>query len=81
LKRLAQSNQVICVTHQAQIARYADTHLRVSKDIKGQRTETCVAQLEGPERVDELARMMAGSRVTEVTREHAKELLEMECVE
>jgi DNA repair protein RecN (Recombination protein N) len=75
LHRLAQSNQVVCVTHQAQIARYADTHLQVSKEIKGQRTVTKVTRLEADERVEELARMMAGAGVTEVTRQHAQEML------
>jgi DNA repair protein RecN (Recombination protein N) len=76
LKRLSHSNQVICVTHQAQIARYADTHLQVAKEIKGQRTVTNVTRLEAKERVEELARMMAGAGVTTVTREHAKEMLD-----
>ncbi len=75
LQRLSQSNQVICVTHQAQIARYADTHLQVSKEVKGQRTVTKVAKLEAKERVEELARMMAGAGVTAVTRQHAQEML------
>jgi DNA repair protein RecN (Recombination protein N) len=76
LQRLSQSNQVICVTHQAQIARYADTHLQVAKEIKGQRTVTKVVKLEAKDRVEELARMMAGAGVTTVTREHAKEMLD-----
>jgi DNA repair protein RecN (Recombination protein N) len=76
LKKLAKSNQVICVTHQAQIARYADTHLLVAKETKGQRTLTWVRCLALPERIEELARMMAGASVTEVTRQHAAELLQ-----
>ena len=75
LHRLARSNQVVCVTHQAQIARYADIHLQVSKEVRGQRTVTTVTRLATEERVEELARMMAGAGVTEVTRQHAKELL------
>lgn len=75
LKRLAGSNQVICVTHQAQIARYADVHLQVAKAVKGQRTETRVVKLSSPERVAELARMIAGTNLSEVTFEHARELL------
>jgi DNA repair protein RecN (Recombination protein N) len=75
LKRLAQSNQVICVTHQAQIARYADVHLQVAKEVKGQRTVTTVSRLGQQQQVEELARMMAGVGVTEVTRQHAKEML------
>lgn len=75
LKRLSKSNQVICVTHQAQIARYADTHLQVSKQVKGQRTVTNVNVLDGDMRVEELSRMIAGAGVTKTTRQHAKELL------
>lgn len=75
LNRLARSNQVICVTHQAQIARYADNHLQVFKEVRGQRTVTTVTRLAAEERVEELARMMAGAGVTEVTRQHARELL------
>lgn len=75
LQRLARSNQVICVTHQAQIARYADTHLQVVKEVKGQRTVTKVARLEAKQRVEELARMMAGAGVTAVIRQHAEEML------
>ncbi len=75
LHRLAQTNQVVCVTHQAQIARYADIHLQVLKEIQGQRTVTTVNRLTADEKVEELARMMAGAGVTEVTRQHAREML------
>ena len=76
LKKLAKSNQVICVTHQAQIARYADIHLQVTKEVKGQRTVTRIAKLEGEDRIQELGRMIAGANLTKVTLEHAKELLQ-----
>jgi len=75
LKCLAASNQVVCVTHQAQIARYADVHLRVAKVEKGHRTITTVASLDPAQRVEELSRMIAGLDITPITREHAKELL------
>ena len=77
LKKLAKSNQVICVTHQAQIARYADIHLQVAKEIKGQRTLTRVVKLEAKDRVRELARMIAGTNLTDVSLQHAKELLQV----
>ncbi len=76
LKKLAKSNQVICVTHQAQIARYADIHLQVAKEIKGQRTVTRIMRLEVEEQIQELARMIAGTNLTEVTLKHARELLQ-----
>lgn len=75
LKRLAQTNQVLCVTHQSNIARYADAHYQVSKDFAGGRTLTRVTPLDGEGRIDELARMIAGAEVTPLAKKHAKELL------
>lgn len=75
LRKLAELNQVICVTHQAQIARYADHHLRVQKSVKGDRTITSIQVLSREGRVEELARMLAGSDITEITIKHAEELL------
>jgi DNA repair protein RecN (Recombination protein N) len=57
------------------IAAMADRHLAVSKRVSGGRTTARVALLERPERVEELARMLAGERVTETTRRQARELL------
>jgi DNA repair protein RecN (Recombination protein N) len=75
LKRLARANQVLCITHQAQIARHADEHFRVLKQVAGSRTMTTVERLNQPGRVEELARMMGGAEITAVTKQHAKELL------
>lgn len=75
LKKLAASNQVLCVTHQAQIARFADVHLSVAKIETNGRTETVVMKLDEDGRVEELARMLAGSSVTTTTLKQAKELL------
>ncbi len=74
LGRLARAHQVFVVTHLAQVASEADRQLVVSKRLEGDRTrvETAVAQGDG--RIDELARMLAGS-VTETARRHAAELL------
>ncbi len=78
LKRLAKSNQVICVTHQAQIARYADVHLQVVKTVQGQRTLTTLNRLEAEGRVNEIARMMAGANVTDISIKYARQLLSNE---
>lgn len=78
LKRLAKSNQVICVTHQAQIARYADVHLQVVKTVQGQRTLTTLNRLEAEGRVNEIARMMAGANVTDISIKYARQLLNNE---
>lgn len=76
LKSLAESRQVLCVTHQPQIARFADHHLVVSKEVEKGRTNTSVKQLEGEERVEELARMIGGGEESaETTIEAARWLL------
>jgi DNA repair protein RecN (Recombination protein N) len=72
---VARSNQVLCVTHQAQIARYADAHFLVKKLVDEARTRTLVDELKEGERVDELARMLGGNEVTPLARRHARELL------
>jgi DNA repair protein RecN (Recombination protein N) len=61
LKHLARKQQVLCVTHQPQIARFADTHLAVSKQTDGDRTRTFVKEIHGEERVLELVRMVGGT--------------------
>ncbi len=75
LRRLAAGNQVLCVTHQAQIARYADAHFVVNKEIRGARTMTRIGELTQAERVEELARMIGGAEITVLARRHARELL------
>jgi len=75
LKRLAQTNQVLCVTHQPQIARFADNHLTVQKELTKNRTQVTVNKLDRNGRVEELARMLTGAEITESARRHAKELL------
>jgi DNA repair protein RecN (Recombination protein N) len=75
LKRLAASNQVLCVTHQAQIARFADLHFSVEKRVVGERTEVIIDKLNRKGRVEELARMIGGAEITELTRRHAHEML------
>jgi DNA repair protein RecN (Recombination protein N) len=75
LHRLAQVNQVLCITHQAQVARYADIHHLVSKEVAKDRTRTLVHKLDAQGRVEELARMLAGNEITVTARKHAKELL------
>lgn len=75
LKKLAATNQVLCVTHQAQIARYADAHFLVSKEVGDKRTKTSVNLLNQQGRIDELARMLAGNEITQTAKKHARELL------
>jgi len=75
LQDLSGRYQVLCVTHLAQIAAFADHQYRIEKRIMDGRTVTRVEALAGDERVDELARMMSGSRVTDAARQHIKEML------
>jgi DNA repair protein RecN (Recombination protein N) len=72
---LARSKQVICVTHLAAIAARADHHLSVAKSLKGGRHVTGISVLEPEQRIDEVARLIAGERVTAATRASARELL------
>jgi len=75
LKDLSGRYQILCVTHLAQIAAFGDYQYRIEKIVAGGRTLTRVEAMTGEARVDELARMMSGSRVTEAARQHIKELL------
>jgi len=75
LKRLGERYQVLCVTHQPQIARFADAHYRVVKEVVGGRTQVRVERLGQRERVEELARMLGGREITEAVRRHARELI------
>jgi DNA repair protein RecN (Recombination protein N) len=76
LKALAAHKQILCVTHQAQIARFADHHYAVSKRVEGERTLTSVRELDGAERVGELARMIGGAEEVETARETARWMIE-----
>jgi DNA repair protein RecN (Recombination protein N) len=75
LKKLAAHHQVLCVTHQPQIAALADVHFVVEKEMSGERTTVQIAKLNKNARVEELARMLTGATVTDTARRHAKELL------
>jgi len=75
LSRLARDKQVICITHLPQIARFAAAHFRVSKETRAGRTQTRIARLDEPDRVEELASLLAGKEVTATARAHARELL------
>ena len=75
LKALAQSAQVLCVTHLAQIASFADHHYLISKKEVSGRSRTSVRRLAAEERTEELARMISGAKLTESSRKHAEQLL------
>jgi DNA repair protein RecN (Recombination protein N) len=75
--RVSIGSQVICITHLPQVAAMADTHLYISKQIKNDRTKTSIKPLSTDEKVKEIGRMIAGAEITDLTTEHAKELLEL----
>lgn len=75
LRDLAGTHQVICITHLPQIAVYGDRHFLVEKQVEGQRTGTGIRNLSSQERVQEIARMLGGSVVTEKTLQRAEEML------
>ncbi len=75
LAKLAKSSQVICITHLPQIAKYAFAHYRVSKEVKSGRTKTTIERLNEEERVNEIARMLAGAKISKTTLTHAREIL------
>lgn len=77
LARLAADAQVIAVTHLPQVAAFARHHFRVLKDDDGNVTSSSVVLLTGEERVDELARMLAGQEDSATAQAHARELLEL----
>jgi DNA repair protein RecN (Recombination protein N) len=75
LRQLAEYHQVLCVTHQPQVAALADSHFVVQKEMSGTRTTVAVSKLDKNARVEELARMLTGATVTDTARKHAKEML------
>ena len=75
LSQLSKDSQVLCVTHQAQIAAFADNHLFISKSVRDDRTFTQVDALDTDGRVRELARIVGGEQITDSALNHARELL------
>ena len=76
LRTLAGQAQVLCVTHLPQVAAQGQHHLRVSKHIDGKSVQTSMAQLQPEEKVEEIARMLGGVKITAQTLAHAREMLE-----
>ncbi len=75
LKELAHTQQVLCVTHQAQIASLADQHFLVEKETIGKKTRVSVRDLKEKGKVEEIARMLTGAQITETARQHAREMI------
>ncbi|MCH8335003.1 MAG: DNA repair protein RecN [Proteobacteria bacterium] len=77
LRELGETRQVVCVTHLPQVASLADHHFRIFKISDGKSTKTAVTNLGIDERVEELARMLGGVKITARTRDHAAEMLRL----
>ncbi len=75
LKEVSRCHQVLCITHLASIASYADTQFRVSKSVVNDRTQSTIVKLSESERVEEIARMLGGTSITATSRERAAEMI------
>ncbi|HEU5141506.1 MAG TPA: DNA repair protein RecN [Bacillales bacterium] len=75
--KLSVRSQVFCITHLPQVAAMADTHLYIMKEENNNRTTTYVDSLDDHRKVNEIGRMISGAKMTDLTKRHAKELLEL----
>jgi DNA repair protein RecN (Recombination protein N) len=75
LRELGKGRQVLCVTHLPQVAAAADYQWQVSKTVENGVTLSSIAVLGGEQRVEEIARMLGGVKITDTTRKHAAEML------
>lgn len=76
LRAVAKNKQVLCITHLAQLASKADNHYLIEKNVIDGKTATTVTLLSGQRRIEEIARIMGGSQVTQTTLDAARELIE-----
>ncbi len=77
LSNIGKKKQIICITHLPQIAANADTHYCIEKSTDNERTFTTIRKLDKDQKRDEIARLIAGSNITEKTIEHASEIIEL----
>ena len=74
---VSNTHQVFCVTHLPQIASMSDTHYLISKEVKGNKTFTSVLKMSEEQKKHEIAKMIGGSKVTELTLENSEELIKI----
>lgn len=77
LHNIAKKKQILCITHLPQIAANADTHFCISKKSDENRTYTTIKKLKDEESINEIARLIAGSNITDTTIEHAREIVNL----
>lgn len=75
IRKLSDNHQVLCVTHLAQVAKFADSHITVKKEFIDNSTKIKIDLLDKEKRIDELARMMGGVKITQKTIDAAREML------
>lgn len=75
LNRLAQSSQALVITHSAQVAGFADKHFKISKSSENNTTTTSVAEINGDDRVNEIARIISGAEITPESLATARTLM------
>lgn len=75
LHALSEKKQVICVSHQPQLAAAADNHFKIKKTENGERTVTTADELDSEQRIEEIARIIDGDNITDASRTHAREML------
>ncbi|TFJ93720.1 DNA repair protein RecN [Lentibacillus salicampi] len=79
IQQISSQSQVLCITHLPQVAAMADTHKRIQKYAENHRSSTIVAELSKDEKINELGRMITGTKLTDTAKSHATELLELAC--
>lgn len=77
ISKISTTHQVICITHLPQIAALADSHYLIDKKIIGNKAITKIVKLNYDERIEELSRLLGGVNLTEITKQHAREMIEM----
>ncbi|RDI41203.1 DNA repair protein RecN [Falsibacillus pallidus] len=77
IHQVASHSQVLCISHLPQVAAMADTHLLIQKNIASGRTTTSVTPLDNDTKIKEIGRMISGVEITDLTKKHAQELLEL----
>ncbi|MEF9983794.1 MAG: DNA repair protein RecN [Oscillospiraceae bacterium] len=79
LSQVAQNHQVICITHLAQVASFGNSHFKISKKVLDNHTFTSVDELSIDDRIKELARIVVGDKITDISLKNAEEMLTDNC--
>lgn len=77
IHKVASGSQVLCISHLPQVAAMADTHLFIAKNVRAGRTNTSVKPLAESEKIREIGRMISGVEITDLTKQHANELIQL----